>query len=246
MQVEALIFAGGVGQRMTGSNRPKQFLEIYGKPILVHTIEKFVYHPLVNHVTVCCLESWIDTLKNSLKQKLYNSKVSIVPGGETGQCTIYNGLKEINDRQKGLGSNTHEILVLIHDGVRPLIDEQTITACVNTAQESDSAITVVPAIETIAMVGEDSKVAAIYDRSTCVMARAPQCFYLSDIWNAHLKARADGLEFIDSLSLMMHYGFEATVVEGKPENIKVTTPTDFYACKAYVDMKDYDGLWQTP
>lgn len=239
MTVDALIFAGGTGTRMTGSDRPKQFLEVGGRPILVHTIERFAGHPQVDGITVVCLADWIERLERCMAGMPYVSKVSVVPGGDTGQESIYRGVRHIREMR----GDVRDDVVLVHDGVRPIIDAATISACIQTVREHGGAVTVSPAIETIVSLGDDGRVASISDRSTCALARAPQGFWLHELASAHERARAEDLEFIDSLSLMAHYGRDAWAVEGQPQNIKVTTPTDYFACKAYMDMNDYGGLW---
>ena len=117
-----VIFAGGIGSRMNSKEKPKQFLEICNKPIIVHTIEFFENNPLIDAVVVVCIESWIDYL-NSLVYKYRLDKVcKVVPGGATGQLSIYNGIcaaKEIAGDEKSI--------VLIHDGVRPLINSDLLT-----------------------------------------------------------------------------------------------------------------------
>lgn len=242
MTVDALVFAGGTGQRMTGSDRPKQFLEIAGKPIIIHTIEQFAYHNEINHITVVCIESWVEALKQLLMRKSYCNLVDVIPGGSTGQESIFNGLQHIHN----LCAKTDESqsIVLIHDGVRPLVDKKTISSCIRSVKEQGSAITVVPAIETIAILSDNGSISNIVNRADCVMARAPQGFWLEDILKAHIRARKENLEFIDSLSMMLHYGHAVVPVEGSYENIKVTTPIDYFTCKALMDMRDYGGLWE--
>ena len=115
----AVIFAGGVGKRMHTKEKTKQFLEIYNKPIIVHTLEKFEKHKDIDGIVIVCVENWISYM-NDLVYKYRLEKVKkIVPGGETGQLSIYHGLcaaKEISGDEKSI--------VLIHDGVRPLIDKK--------------------------------------------------------------------------------------------------------------------------
>lgn len=239
MSTFALLFAGGVGQRMGLGDRPKQFLEIGGKPIVGHTIERFARHPEIDAVTVVCLNGWIDYLETWLRGRHLFKKVHVIPGGASGQESIYLGLKAIEE----LDEAERESVVLVHDGVRPLIDDETISACIESVEAYGATVTVAPAIETIIELGDDGKVGRIADRSTCAMARAPQGFRLGELVDAHEKARSEGMEFIDSLSMMMHYGHEAYVVEGPAENIKVTTPADYFTCKAIMDMRDVSGLW---
>ena len=215
----ALIFAGGTGTRMNSKTKPKQFLELNGKPIIIHTIELFESHPEIDAIAVVCLESWIGYL-NELLERFRIKKVKyVVPGGETGQQSIRNGLTAFWDDQ----DIPRDSLVLIHDGVRPLINEDIITRSIECAKQYGNAITGTPAIETIITVSEDDSVDQIMDRSKCRMARAPQTFRLCDIVEAHNKAITDGaLNMIDSAMLMSHYGATLHVVEGPVENIKIS------------------------
>lgn len=121
----AVIFAGGTGQRMHTKSRPKQFLELNGKPIIIYTIELFDNHPDIDGIVVVCLESWIPFLKKMLRKFEINKVVEIVSGGETGQESIYKGLCAAEKFSKS--KNSIDDIVLIHDGVRPLITEETIT-----------------------------------------------------------------------------------------------------------------------
>lgn len=230
----AVIFAGGTGTRMNTKSKPKQFLEMHGKPVLIYTLENFQNHPLIDHIILVCLESWMDYAA-SLLQKFGITKVAgIVPGGKTGQESIFQGIKKAEELY---GGNN---IVLIHDGVRPLIDEETITNCIKTAGKYGNAITVSPAIGTIFLKNEDNDyVGQIFDRSHCEMAKAPQCFRLGDIYKTHLKAKEEGqCGFIDSASLMQHYGHPLFTVKGPAENIKITTPSDFYVFRAIMDAKE--------
>ena len=120
----ALIFAGGTGSRMKNKDKPKQFLELNGKPIIIHTIEHFDEHPEIDAIVVVCLESWIDFLRNKLEKFNIKKVVNIVPGGMSGQESIRNGLFAIRDFVVEKEENP---IVLIHDGVRPLINAKLIS-----------------------------------------------------------------------------------------------------------------------
>lgn len=232
-----IIFAGGTGQRMNTKTKPKQFLELHGKPIIVHTIEQFENHPLVDGIVVVCLESWIPYLNKLIKKFALEKVSSVVPGGDTGQHSIRNGLVEAS---KLFPENS---VVLIHDGVRPLIAEETITACIESVNTYGSAITVVSAIETI-IKGDGTTITEVMDRKTCYMARAPQCFYLKDILAAHNRADDEGKDnFIDSASMMRNYGYSLHMVEGNRENIKITTPPDFYVFRAISDARENSQIF---
>ena len=236
----AVIFAGGSGTRMKSSGLPKQFLELYGKPVIIYTLEQFERHPMIDFIVVACIGTHIKYLQ-SLIERFHLLKVkSIVIGGKSGQESIYNALSEVNR----LVSNPERTIVLIHDGVRPLIDQETITKNIKKVIESGTCITTVPLIETVMF--EQSKRAGwqVPKRENCLIARAPQSFYLSEILKAHQKAIADKIDtFSDSCSLMHHYGYKLEVVEGKLENIKITTPTDFFVFKAILDAKENSRIF---
>ena len=237
----ALIFAGGSGTRMKTSGIPKQFLEVNGEPIIIHTLEHFEHHPQIDAICVVCIESWIKRLNKYLKRFEIEKVIGVVPGGKDGQESIRNGLNCIRDHFKGV----EDIIVLIHDGVRPLINEQLISDNIASVKANGSAVTVAPAIETIVRINDERKLTDVVDRSRCYIARAPQSFYLKDVLDAHARALADGIAstMVDTASLMTHYGHELSIVEGPTENIKVTTPSDFYTCRAYLQKKEDSQIW---
>jgi len=231
----ALIFAGGTGKRMNSGSVPKQFLELDDKPIIVHTIDRFEEHKDIDAIVVVCIESWIDYLKEKLEQFGIKKVISVIPGGRSGQESIRNGLYEI---ERLVTVPTEDVIVLIHDGVRPLINEEVITGNIQCVKKNGNAITVVPAIETIIETDEAGDITKVADRSRCKLARAPQSFILSDIIGAHRKSLEEGIEeMIDSAMLMQHYGATLHTVEGPIENIKITTPMDYIVFKAMINAK---------
>lgn len=232
MKSVALIFAGGTGQRMNSKTKPKQFLELHEKPILIYTLEKFQNCSEIDGIVLVSLADWIDYCHQLIERYRLNKVKAVVAGGATGQESIFNGLCAI---EKEYPDNA---VVLIHDGVRPLIDEETILKAIDCVTAHGSAITCTPAIETVTTDAVDNKVGTIIDRSKCMLARAPQCFYLNDILASHNKAREEGLKFIDSASMMQHYGYDLYTVTGPVENIKITTPEDFYIFRAMIDAKE--------
>ena len=154
----AVIFAGGTGQRMNTRTRPKQFLELHGKPIIVYTLEAFDQHSEIDGIVVVMLESWIGYTQELVRKFGLKKIRKIVPGGSTGQESIYNGLCAAAE------SYGEKDIVLIHDGVRPLIDEETISANIRTVKERGTAITVTAAIETITMKDETGAVGEFLSR----------------------------------------------------------------------------------
>ena len=236
-----VIFAGGSGTRMNTKSRPRQFLELGGKPIIIYTLELFDNHPEIDGVVVVCLESWIPFLWKMLKKFEISKVLKVVAGGATGQESIYKGLCAAEEfaRDRGDGDD----IVLIHDGVRPLITEETISENIAKVRECGSCITCVPAIETVIINQHDGSL-EIPRRSDCLMARAPQSFYLKDIIDAHRRNYAEGgIDFIDSCSLMSHYGKKLGLVQGPMENIKITTPSDFFVLRAMIEVRENQQIF---
>lgn len=230
----AVIFAGGTGQRMKTTNRPKQFLEMHGKPIIIYTLEIFEKHPDIDGIVVACVEEWIPYLKELLDRFHIKKVKNVVPGGVTGQMSIYNGLvaaKKIAGEEKSV--------ILIHDGVRPLINEKVITDNINSVKQNGSAITSAIVKETIMVVKDDNSIDYVPDRANSRVAKAPQSFWLDEILAVHNKAQQDGIiDFIDSCTMMKHYGHKLFLIDGPYENIKITTPDDFYTMRALLDAQE--------
>lgn len=231
----AVIFAGGVGSRMHSKEKPKQFLEMYSKPIIIHTIEHFENHEMIDAIVVVCIKEWIPYLKKLLYKFRIEKVKRIVPGGETGQLSIYNGLKAASEI-----SPEENTIVLIHDGVRPLIDEKIITKNIESVRMHGSAITTAIVKETILVVNEDTAtIDYVPSRKNSRVARAPQSFWLKDILRAHEQSLSEGeRNCIDSCTMMQNYGYSLFLVDGPGENIKITTPEDFYTMRAILEAKE--------
>ena len=234
-----VIFAGGVGMRM-GSSVPKQFLEVDHKPILIHTIEKFSRHNSINGIVVVCKQEYIGFCEECLNKFKIDKILHVVSGGENGQDSIFKGLdyliKNISDSK--------DDIVLIHDGVRPAITDLLITKSIDCAKKNGNSIAVSKAIETVIKIDGDGNIEETLNRTVCRNAKAPQCFNLSEIWKTHLKARRNGYNemMVDSASLMSSYGYTLHTIECGPENIKITTPNDFYMFKAIYEASKERGI----
>lgn len=231
----AVIFAGGVGSRMHGREKPKQFLEMYNKPIIIYTIECFENHPMIDEIVVVCIEEWIPHLERLLYKFRIEKVRKIVSGGKTGQLSIYNGLCAAREI-----AGNGDTIVLIHDGVRPLINEKVISDNIEGVEKNGSAITTATVKETILVVNEDkSTIDFVQERKKSRVARAPQSFRLKDILEVHMKAMRDGItDCIDSCTMMQNYGYSLSLVDGPDENIKITTPEDFYTMRAILEAKE--------
>lgn len=236
----AVIFAGGSGKRMNSVSRPKQFLELNGKPVIIYTLELFDNHPMIDAICVVCLGSWIPFLEKQIKKFEINKVVEIVPGGETGQDSIYNGLCAAERWTK---INNCEANALIHDGVRPLITEKTITDNITVCEEMGNCITCVPATETF-VVRQENGSFEIPSRKDSLIARAPQTFRLNDVLAVHRMAIERGEhDYIDSCTMMSRYGYKMNTIMGPMENIKITTPTDFFIFRAMVQVHENQQIF---
>lgn len=237
----AVIFAGGSGRRMGAKDLPKQFLELYQKPIIIHTLEHFQSHPQIDGIVVACRRDWIEYLYGLLRRYNMDKVSAVVPGGDTGQESIYNGLAAARELAGGEKS-----IVLIHDGVRPMINADLITRDIESVLTYGSAITTGLVTETILVVNGDGSIREAPSRERSRVAKAPQCFWLEDIWAAHQRARAEGQrDFIDSCTMMKTYGYELHLVDGPNENIKITTQEDYYTVRALMDVKE-DRQFENP
>lgn len=224
----AVIFAGGVGKRMNTNGIPKQFLKVQGTPIIIHTIRHFQKCKQIDGIVVVCVESHLDYMDSLVDEYNLNKVLKVVKGGNCGQKSIFNGL----DALHSLNVNEKDI-VLIHDGVRPLIDEDLIKRNISSVLGNGNAISSSISKETIVTINDKYEVTDITDRSKTYVAKAPQSFYFGDIYNTHLRAQKDDkYDFIDSCSLMQYYGFKPYIVECSSKNIKITTPEDYYIFKA--------------
>lgn len=240
----AIIFAGGKGTRM-GAEIPKQFLEINGKPILVHTVELYQYHEDIDKIYIVTLKDYIHYVEKIVKSYQLTKVNGIIEGGATAQDSIYNGLKEV------AYENDEDSIVLLHDGVRPFVSMEVITANIEGVKKNGNAITCIPAFETILISKDGNNINEVPYRKETFIGQAPQSFYLKDILDAHNKIRNtdNGYEnMVDACTIIRTLGMDAHVVKGNRGNIKITTPEDVYTFKAFLEFKENEqtfGLGMT-
>jgi 2-C-methyl-D-erythritol 4-phosphate cytidylyltransferase len=205
-----IIVAGGSGTRMQASV-PKQFLLIDGRPILMHTIEKFQAAMPELLLIVVLPDEHLITWKALCSEHSFDVPHQVVSGGETRFHSVKNGLSAVNSG-----------LVAVHDGVRPLVSKDTIHRCFEEAARAGAAIPVVPSSESVRMVANFSSKAL--DRSTIRMVQTPQCFRYE--WMKEAFEQDYRESFTDCASVVEAAGFSVSLVEGNPENIKITHPAD--------------------
>lgn len=234
----AIIFAGGVGRRMNSGGTPKQFLELHGKPIIIHTLDVFENCPEIDSICIACHPDYLTHMEKLCKKFMISKVQWIVPGGQTSQQSQFNALQAVS------AQCPEDSVVLIHDGVRPNISADLIRANIQSVLEHGSAISCAQATETPAEVGADGKIVAVSPRENAVIAKAPQSFFLKDIYGAHLKALEENKgDFIDCASMLRYYGMELYSVPCRWDNIKITNPSDYYIFRAILEARDNSQIF---
>ncbi len=230
----AIIFAGGSGVRM-GAGVPKQFLEINGKPIIIHTLQLFHYHEMIDKIYISVLEDYIPYMEELVDEYRLRKVAKVIPGGETAQDSIYNALKTAE------AENPEDSIVLLHDGVRPFVSYEVISNNIESVKSNGNAITCTACYETIMLSKDANVVDQVPYRKETFSAQAPQSFYLKDIIAAHdvVRKRPEGYEnMVDACTIIRSQGIEAHMVMGNRGNIKVTTPEDVYMFRALLQYKE--------
>lgn len=233
----ALILAAGVGQRMRNAGLPKQFLKLAGKPIIIYTLEKFEECTEIDKIIVVCHGSYMETMMNFLKMYEINKVEKIIIGGSDRQQSLKKGLEFIEN----IASDND--IVVIHDGVRPMVSISTINENIRVAKEYNAAITVHPVTESVVVTREDR--AGINDfekRDNTYSMTSPQSFQLASLLKAYEKANDfngdDDTPLLDAAMVYANSGGKVYLVKEQRSNIKITTPEDFYFLKAMIDLEE--------
>lgn len=235
--VIALIFAGGTGRRMNSRSKPKQFLEMHGKPIIIYTLEHFERHEEIDGIVVVCLKEWIGELKRLIRRYGITKVRLIVPGGDTGHDSIYLGLMSMKEFVRD------DDIVLIHDGVRPLITDELITRNIECVKKYGSAITCEAARESVVRSRDGESVTEVPPRDEIHIVKAPQSFYYARILRLYERAQEDGQKSIDSAHLCSIYQEPMHMLRSTKNNIKITEPADFYICRALYDAQENQQIF---
>lgn len=230
----AVIIAGGVGSRV-GANIPKQFIKVYGKPILAYTLESFQNHPAIDAIAVVCIEGWEDEVE-TYKEKYGISKMQwIVPGGNSGQESIRNGVFHLKDK-----INENDI-VIIHDSVRPLVDESVLTDVIEVAQKYGNGVTSLPYNEQIFIIEDETSTKQYIPRETLRRVSTPQGYHFGELYNAYVEAFEKKIGIGNSSYTNTMYsdlGKTLYFAKGSDKNIKLTTPDDLAIFRGYLRAKD--------
>lgn len=230
----ALIPAAGMGKRM-GASINKQYLQLNGLPIVARTISVFEASPEIDTIFLVIPEAEIPYCREHVVEACGFSKVAaIVAGGKERQNSVMNGLKAMHSLL------ADDDVVVIHDGVRPLITREILCESIRVARVSDGALVAVPAKDTIKTVREGI-VVNTPDRETLWQAQTPQSFRFDVIYKAHLSAELDGFTGTDDASLVERCGGSVRIVRGDYRNIKITTPEDLVLAESFLAEAKREG-----
>jgi len=216
----ALIVAGGTGTRM-GSALPKQFLLLAGKPVLMHTMQRFFDNDHSVEIVLVLPKNQIDYWKELCRQYSFTVNHKIVEGGSSRFYSVKNGLELVDE----------DSLVAVHDGVRPFVNHQLINSCFDQAAKNGNAIPAMPVHESLRKLNERNN--ERIDRTNYVLIQTPQCFQSSLLKNAYAKAISDN--FTDDASVLEESGIKIHLVDGLKENIKITTKIDMYLAEGLIN-----------
>ena len=227
-----LIIAGGVGARM-GQDIPKQFINVYDKPVIVYTLEAFQKHPSIDAIEVVCLDGWHDLLWAYAKQFGIAKLENIVSGGKNGQDSIRNGLYDIASRHNG-----SDDIVLVHDAIRPMVSNDIISDNIRVCRQYGNAITVVPCTAAMLKTFDSLSTEEQVPRDNLKITQTPQAFFLQDIIAAHKEALEKGItNSVASCTMYIELGRKLYMSAGSEKNLKLTTAEDIEIFKALLNAK---------
>lgn len=232
----AVILAAGVGQRMRSGGLPKQFLNLMGRPIVAYTLEKFEECEEIDRIIIVSHGNYVDRMQRIIELYEFEKVEKIVVGGADRQNSLKRGLDAV--RESGAADDD---IVVIHDGVRPLVSIGTIRENIRVAKQYGCAITAHPVTESVVITaGEDAGIEDFKKRADTYTLTAPQTFLFKGIMDAYEKT-ADEKQFLPLLDAAMVYasfGEKVHLVKEQGSNLKVTTPEDYYVLKAILEMEE--------
>ena len=226
----AIILAGGSGTRM-GSDIPKQFIDIYGKPLIIHTIEAFDINPNIDYIAVICKNEFKEDLTIWIRKYGISKVKWIVDGGNTRQESVYNGINQLSD------FCSNQDIVVIHDAARPLISQRIINENIESAKINKAVDTVIPTTDTIIRSIDGSVIEEVPVRRELYLGQTPQSFEYALIKKAHEEAKKENnLNATDDCQLVLKIGNKVSLVKGDKLNFKVTTFEDLLILKSVIKL----------
>jgi 2-C-methyl-D-erythritol 4-phosphate cytidylyltransferase len=232
-RIAAILPAAGLGTRM-GAETPKQFLELAGTPIVVHTVRRMASCPMITDIIVATRGDVVGSLETSLQGEKFKQNVKVIRGGDSRQESVALALQQVPDDTE---------IVLVHDAVRPFVTVEQIARVIEEARRCDAAILGIPAMDTVkevkrASLPEDvALVIGTIPRERVVLAQTPQAFTTKLLRDAFASAAADGVNVSDEAGLVERFGHDVHVVLGSERNIKITKPADMELAKFYLERE---------
>lgn len=233
----AIVIAGGSGHRM-GQDIPKQFINVYDKPVIIYTLESFQKHPQIDAIEVVCIDGWHDVLKAYAKQFGITKLKWVVNGGQTGQESIRNGVYNLE------GVLKDDDIVIIHDGIRPLVDESVLSDVILKCNRYGNAVTSMPYNEQIFVVDDEISTVKYIPRETLRRVSTPQAYKFGKVDRAYHEAFEKKIGIYGSSytnTMMVELGERLYFAAGSDKNIKLTTKDDLEMFKAY--LKSDKDTW---
>lgn len=228
----AIIIAGGSGSRMS-QDIPKQFINVYDKPVLIYTLESFQRHPLIDAIEVVCIDGWENVVWAYAKQFSIDKLKWITKGGNTGQESIRNGVYNLEDKCSA------DDIIIIHDGIRPLVEPSVLTDVINKAQKYGNAVTSMPYNEQIFVVSKDDETTTteFIPRETLRRVSTPQAYRFDLLDGKYKEAFEKEIGIYGSHytnTMMVELGVTLHFAAGSDKNIKLTTKDDLEMFKGYL------------
>ena len=234
--VYAVIAAGGICSRMGNLEKPKQYITLKDKPIIIHTVEKFFVKSCFQKIIILCPDQWVSYTKNILAKFLpENDRVIVIKGGSTRNETIMNAIKYIEETD-GLDDDT---IIVTHDAVRPFVTARIIDENIEAALMYGATDTVVPATDTIVESQNGSTISSIPDRSKLYQGQTPQAFKAKLLKELYYGLTEDEKAILtDACKIFSMKGYEVHMIQGEVHNIKLTYPYDLRVAMALLEDKE--------
>lgn len=236
--VFSVILAGGTGNRMGNTDKPKQFLTIKDKPIIIHTIEKFLAQPKFEKIIVLTPREWIDHTNRIINKYIGESdKIVVICGGDTRNETIMNSINYIENNY----TLDNDTIIVTHDSVRPFVTHRIIEENIEAAIKFGACDTVIPATDTIVESVDENVISSIPERKNMYQGQTPQSFrakQLREIYNSLSDKERDILT--DAAKILVLKGYDVKLVQGETYNIKITYPYDLKIAKSLLEEEEND------
>lgn len=227
----AIILAGGTGSRMGNVDKPKQFIDVYGKPVIAYTLEKFSMHMEIDKIIVVTLKEWQDDVRALVRKFELNKVGAILTGGETRQQSVYEAIKYLQ------GTASAKDIIVVHDAVRPLVSQKIISENVRMAKQYGAIDTVIPSADTIVHSLDKEQITTIPAREQYFLGQTPQTFHFSVLQEAHEYVMGnESIETTDDCKLVLHTGHHVKLTLGDKLNFKITTFEDLTLFKALLKL----------